>query len=111
MTLPTPELGSLDVALVPYASNPAATGVGTDVLYKWGAAGTTPVNHASIQNNTAANVLYAFDVATTTAGAMVYTLTAGQSAFWDRACTILHVQTAAAQNFGGTTGITVEGFA
>jgi hypothetical protein len=102
---------SLAVAVADYGSNPSATGIGTDVLFKWGTAGITQVNHVSIQNNTAANVLYAFDQDTTTSGHKVYTLAAGQAVFWDRAVTTLHFQTAAAQNFGGTAGITVEGFA
>jgi hypothetical protein len=106
-----PQIKSVTPALTAFASNAAATGSGTDVTFKWGTAGNTPANHVSIQNNGTINVLYSFDVATTTSGAMVYTLAPGQLAIWDRSVTVLHFQTASAVNFGGTTGITVEGFA
>jgi hypothetical protein len=96
--------------VAPYASNPSTTGVGTDTQFKWGTNGTTTVNHVFIQNNLAsATVYYAFDTNTTASGAAVYALAPGQFVAWDRQCTILHLQTAASQNFGGTTGITVEG--
>lgn len=102
---------SVGLALAPYASNAAATGIGTDVTYKFGVNGTTQFNHCSIQNDGAISVLYSFDVPTTTAGAAVYTLAPGQLVFWDRAGTVLHFQTASAVNFNGTSGITVEAFA
>ena len=102
---------SVGAALSAYSSNPSATGTGTDVPYKFGPTGTTPFTHCAIQNNTTAKIFYAFDQDTTTTGHMVYSLDVGQLTTWDRAGTIIHFQTAAEQNFGGTAGITVEAFA
>jgi hypothetical protein len=94
------------IAATPSTSNPTATGIGTDVQYTW----TQRVSHVTIQNNTAASVFYAFDQSAIAAGNLIYTLATGQIVVWDRQCSILHLSTAAAQNFGGQTGITVEGF-
>lgn len=106
----TPLTGVVSPATAPYASNPALTGVGTDVLFKWGMAGTTMVNHVFIQNNLAsATIYYAFDAVTTQATTPVYALAAGQVIMWHRQCTVLHLQTSAAQTIGGVGGITIEG--
>lgn len=102
---------SVATALTPYASNPTATTANTDTTYKFGASGTTQANHVSIQNNTGANLYYAFDASTSTSTDSVYSLATGNTVWWDRAVTTLHFQTAASQNFNGLSGITVEGFA
>jgi hypothetical protein len=109
-----PQITSLALAsaVAAYASNPTATAaLAADTLFKWGALGTTVVNHVSIQNNTAANVFYAFDASTTVAANTVYALAAGQLVTWDRSVTVLHFSSAAAQNFQGQSGISVEGYA
>lgn len=107
------EIPSLpEMALVPWSNQPTQTAAaGADTVLKFGAGGTTEFNHCSIQNNTAANIFYAFDQSTTVAGNQVYTLAPGQAVFWDRLSFALHVSSAAQQNIGGQTGITVEVFA
>lgn len=108
----TGRIPALGAAVAAYGSNPAQTAAAAaDTQYKWGAAGNTAVNHVAIQNNTGSNVLYAFDQSTTVSQNAVYVLSAGQIVFWDRTVTILHFSTAAQQSFGGSAGITVEGFA
>lgn len=103
---------ALGSAVAAYGSNPSQTAASAaDTSFKWGAGGTTTVNHISIQNNTAASIYYAFDQSSVTSGNAIYVLAAGQVAFWDRAVTTLHVSSAAQQNFGGQSGITIEGFA
>ncbi len=105
-------LDILIAKLTPYGSNPSQTAAaGADTTYAFGAAGTTKFIHCVIQNNTAANVFYAFDQSTTVAGNQVYTLTPGQVAGWDREGTILHFSSPAQQPFSGQAGITVEAFA
>jgi hypothetical protein len=111
---PTPGtiVSAVAAALATPSSNPTQTAnAAADTTFKFGANGTTQFNHCSIQNNTNANVIYAFDQDSTKAGDAIYVLTAGQLVKWDRAGTILHFNTAAQQNFGGTSGITVEAFA
>lgn len=99
---------TVGVAVVASPANPAATAAaGADTSYTW----VQRVSHLSIQNNTAAAVFYAFDQSSTAAGNQVYVLAAGQLAVWDRQCSVLHVSSAASQNFGGQTGISIEGFA
>ena len=99
-------------ALAAFSGNPTQTAAaGADTSYKFGSAGTTSFNHGVIQNNTGSNIFYAFDQSTTVSTNMVYVLATGQTIFWDRAGTVLHFSSAAQQNFGGQTGITVEAFA
>lgn len=103
---------ALGSAVAAYGSNPSQTAAAAaDTSFKWGVSGTTTVNHISIMNNTAASIYYAFDQSSVTSGNAIYVLTAGQIAFWDRSVTTLHVSSAAQQNFGGQSGITIEGFA
>lgn len=83
-----------------YASNAANTTAASDYQFKWGASGTTQVNHVAIQNNTTAAINYAFDV---TASAGSFLLSAGQTAVWDVQTLILHLYTAANQNVNGTS--------
>lgn len=98
-------------AQAPYTSNPTQTSAsGADTLFKWGSTGTTVINHIVIQNNTAITIYYAFDQVTTTAGNAVYTLASGQIIEWDRQCSVLHLSSSSSQPFGGTAGITIEGF-
>lgn len=98
---------AISSAVTPAATNPAQTAAaGADTSFTW----NEVVNHVSIQNNTAASVFYAFDQSSVTAADAIYVLAAGQAAFWDRKCTVLHVSSAAQQNFGGQSGITIEGF-
>ena len=104
----------LGTAAPAYSQNPTQTAAASaDTTFKWGNDGTLPVEHISIQNNTGANILYSFDVATTAAGAAVYVLASGlPPVVWDRHCLILHLQSAAQQpiNDGSTAGIVIEGF-
>jgi hypothetical protein len=92
-----------------YGSNPSTTGSATDVAFKWGAGGTTQVNHLMIQNNTAINVSWDLDVATS-AGSPI--LTPGQAIFLDVQTTALHLQAASSQNINGTSAnnIVVRGW-
>lgn len=107
-----PSTSSVGTALTPYGSNPAQTAAaGADTLYKFGVAGTTSFTHVSGQNNTAANAYLAFDQSTTGAGNQVYVIASGQAYAFDRLGTVLHFSSAAQQNFGGQSGITVEAFA
>lgn len=105
----------LGKALAAYGGNPSQTAsASADTEFQWGPLGESVVHHISIQNNTGSNILYSFDVATTTAGAAVYVLASGlPPAVWDRECTTLHLQSAAQQdiNNGSTAGIVIEGFA
>lgn len=92
-----------------YGSNPATTGIATDVSFKWGAGGTTQVNHIMLQNNTAASINWDLDTATN-AGSPV--LAAGQTLFLDVQTTALHLQAAASQNINGSSAgnIVVRGW-
>lgn len=103
---------AVGTALAAFSGNPAQTAAaGADTLYKFGGGGTTSFNHCAIQNNTTANVFYAFDQSSVTAANAIYVLASGQTVFWDRKGTTLHFSSAAQQNFGGQSGITVEAFA
>lgn len=103
-----PSVGS---AVAAYSGNPTQTAAGAaDTLYKFGAGGLTTISHCVIQNNTGSSITYAFDQSSTVSTNMVYTLANAQTAFWDRAVSVLHFSSAAQQSFGGTSGITVEGF-
>ena len=94
-----------------YPSNPTQTAAGAaDTQYKWGANGLRQVQHVVLQNNTGSNISYAFDQSTATGTNQIYTLATGNTIFWDRAVSILHFASAAQQSFGGSSGITVEGF-
>jgi hypothetical protein len=83
-----------------YGSNPAALTANTDAAFKWGAGGTTLVNHLMVQNNTAINVLWDLDTATS-AGSPI--LTPGQTIFLDVQTTALHLQTNGTPNLNGTS--------
>jgi hypothetical protein len=84
----------------PSPSNTASTAANTDYQFKWGADGTTAVNHVFLQNNTTANVQWELD-ATASAGSPV--LAPGQSIFLDVQVSTLHLYTAAIQSVNGTT--------
>lgn len=105
-------LPAATIAVAPFGSNPAQTAAGgADTLYKFGPAGTIPVNHVVIQNNTGSSIFYAFDQSTVTpATNQIYTLANAATIFWDRSVSVLHFSSAAQQSFNGQTGITVEGF-
>lgn len=99
-------------ALSAYPSNPTQTAAaGADTVYNFGSAGTTKFSHVMGQNNTGVNILLAFDQSTTVSGNEVYTIAPTQFFTFDRNGTTLHFSSASQQSFGGTTGITVEGFA
>ena len=109
---PKSTVPAVATALVTPSSNPAKTAAGAaDTLFKFGANGTTQFNHFTIQNNTGSSITYAVDQDSTAATSMVHVLTAGTEVTRDRAGTVLHFNSAAQQNFGGATGITVEAFA
>lgn len=102
---------SVGPAVVAYSGNTTQTAAGAaDTTFKFGVNGSTVISHCVIQNNTGSNINYAFDQSTTVSTNMVYTLANAQTIFWDRAIAVLHFSSAAQQNFGGTSGITVEGF-
>lgn len=83
-----------------YASNAANTTAATDYSFKWGASGTTQVNHVLLNNNTAANIQYELDTAAN-AGSPV--LASGASILLDVPVTALHLYTAANQNVNGAS--------
>ncbi len=92
-----------------YGSNAAATTATTDYSFKWGAGGTTQVNHIMLQNNTGANIQWDLDTAAN-AGSPI--LATGQTLFLDVQTTALHLYTAGAQNVNGSTAgnIVVRGW-
>ena len=88
-----------EVAL--YGSNPTALTANTDAAIKWGASGTTAVNHILIANNTTINVNYRLDAATT-AGSD--SLAPGQKMTFDIAGTLaVHLQANGTPNIGGSS--------
>lgn len=87
-----------------YGSNPSALTSSTDAAFKWGAGGTTVVNHVMISNNSSANVNWDLDVATT-AGSPV--LAPGQSVFLDVQTTAVHLQSSGTPNINGSSGSNV----
>lgn len=84
-----------------YGSNPSALTANTDAQFKWGSAGTTIVNHVMIQNNTAINILWDLDVATS-AGSPV--LRPNETIFLDVPTAALHFQGNGTPNLNGTSG-------
>lgn len=89
-----------EVAL--YGSNPVALTANTDAAVKWGASGTTAVNHTTIANNTTINVNYRLDAATTAGSDL---LAPGQKITVDIAGTLaVHLQANGTPNLNGSTG-------
>ena len=78
------------------SSPPSATNAGSDTPYTF----SSQVNRVILQNNTSANVNYAFDTAAT-AGSLV--LVPSALLVYPKKCTVLHLYTAAAQNINGST--------
>lgn len=104
--------GSVGTALTPWSSNPTQTAAAAaDTVFKFGANGDLPFRHFNVQNNSGANLNLAVDADTTVATTPVYVLATGQLLSVDRYGVALHFSSAAQQNFQGTSGITVEGFA
>lgn len=102
----------LSVVLPDAPGQPVQTAAaGADTILTFGVNGNAPFYHCSIQNNTSANVFYAFDQDSTSLTGKIYTLTPNQYAFWDRFGYKLHFSSAAQHPFGGQSGITVEVFA
>lgn len=95
-----------------YGSNAAALTANTDFLFKWGASGTTQVNHIMIQNNSSVNLLWDLDTATS-AGSPVLSNTLGQNTlFLDVQTSTLHIQANGTPNVNGTSSgnIVVRGW-
>ena len=106
------EVAHVGTPLIWYSSNPTQTAAAAaDTLVKFGSDGKATANHIKMQNNTAANVYYAYDQDSTASGKMIYVLAAGQTLFEDRSFLVLHVSSAAQQSFGGQSGISIEVFA
>ena len=78
------------------SSPPSTTNAGTDTTYTF----SSQVNRVIIQNNTSANVNYAFDTA---ASPGTLRLLPGATLIYPKKCTALHLYTAAAQNINGST--------
>jgi len=107
---PVPTLSTAQPGYVAaWGSNAAATAATTDYAFKWGAGGTTQVNHVMLQNNTGANIQFDIDTAAN-AGSPV--LATGQTLFLDVQMTALHLYTAGIQNVNGNSGsnIVVRGW-
>jgi hypothetical protein len=83
-----------------YGSNVAALTANTDASFKWGASGTTQVNHVMLQNNTTINILWDLDVATSAGSPL---LAPGQTIFFDVQTTALHIQANGTPNLNGTS--------
>src|SRR3954466_5157023 len=92
-----------------WGSNPAALTSATDYSFKWGAGGTTQVNHILLQNNTASSLNWDLD-ATATGGSP--TLASGQTLFLDVQTSTLHLFQAGTPNVNGTASgnIAVRGW-
>jgi hypothetical protein len=92
-----------------YGSNPANTGTAnTDATFKWGALGSTSVNHLMIQNNSTSNVLWDLDTATTSASPII---APGQTIFFDVQTTVVHLQSATANvPINAASGLIVRGW-
>src|SRR5579875_1245635 len=88
-----------EVAL--YGSNASALTANTDAAIKWGASGTTAVNHILIQNNDTNNLHFHLD-ATATAGSPI--LAPGQTILLDIAGTLaVHLYSAGTPNVNGSS--------
>ncbi len=83
-----------------YGSNAAALTSSTDYSFKWGAGGTTQINHLMIQNNTSTNLNFELDVAAT-AGSPI--LAPGATIFFDVQTLIVHLFQAGTPNVNGST--------
>lgn len=78
-------------------SSPAAqTSAGSETQYTF----SSQISRVILQNNTTANVMYAFD-ATASLGSLV--LAPGQTLIYPKKVTVVHLYTAAAQNVNGTS--------
>lgn len=99
-------------ALSPYSGNPSQTAAsGADTQYKFGTAGTDSFAYVSGQNNSAANVLIAFDQSTTGNGNEIYIIAPGQAFAFDHVGAVLHFSSPSPVSFGSQAGITIEAFA
>lgn len=88
-----------EVAL--YGSNPTALTANTDAAIKWGASGTTAVNHIEIYNGWTGNVNVRLDAATTAGSAVI---APGQTKFYDVAGTLaVHLQANGTPNLNGSS--------
>ncbi len=83
-----------------FGSNPTVLVANTDAAFKWGAGGTTVVNHVMIQNNSASSVNFDLDVATTAGSPL---LAAGQTLFLDVQVTAVHLQSTGTPNINGSS--------
>ena len=81
---------------VALSSPPAQTNAGSETILTF----SQQVNNAVIQNNTSANVNYAFD-ATASAGSLV--LVPNATLIYPKQITTVHLYTAGAQNINGTS--------
>ena len=78
-------------------TSPAAqTNAGSDTLYTF----SSQVNTVILQNNTGANLNYAFDVAATVGSLLLPT---GQTLIYSKKVTVVHLFTAAATNVNGSS--------
>lgn len=95
-----------------FGSNPAALTSGTDYQFKWGAGGTTQVNHIMIQNNSSISIQWDLDT-TANAGSPVLGNTApGNTIFLDVQTSILHLLGTGTPNVNGSSAnnIVVRGW-
>src|SRR6266700_323788 len=84
------------VGYIALTSPPATTNAGTDTPLTF----SSQVQRVIIQNNTSANLNYAFDVAATL-GSLV--LVPGSTLIYPKKVTVVHILTAAAKNINGAT--------
>lgn len=87
-----------------YGSNAAALTANTDYLFKWGAGGTTQVNHIMLQNNSTINLNWDLDVATSVGSPV---LAPGQTLFLDVQTTVVHLQANGTPNVNGTSAANI----
>jgi hypothetical protein len=94
-TNPVPSQDIEQSGYVTASSPPSQTNAGSDTPYTF----SSQVNRLIIQNNTSANLNYAFDTA---ASAGSFLLVPGATLVYPKKCTVLHLYTAVAQNINGT---------
>lgn len=87
-------------AVAAYGSNSAALTANTDYSFKWGAGGTTVVNHIMIQNNDTNNLHFELDAAANAGSAL---LVPGQILFLDVQTVALHYYSAGTPNVNGSS--------
>src|SRR5579872_3501948 len=86
-----------------WGSNPAALTSNTDAAFKWGASGTTQVNHIMVQNNSSNSIQWDLDVATNAGSPVLGNVAPGNTLFLDVQTTAFHLQSLGTPNLNGSS--------